>query len=257
MDHSEVVAPELARRHNQGEAEREERIKAVVASRVPDIRFLLDSLLRVSAVLESLELDPEAIGLVGHSFGGWTALATPEADDRIRAVVALAPGGSTIRKPGILPVSLTFAWGHAVPTLYLAAELDVPIPLEAIHELFDRAPPPKRLFILKRADHQHFVDDVEGEHEAARTIPYPDEAAWIPRAMRSINELCTGEQAHLFVRGLTLAHLDATLRGFEAAALFMAGDVEAALEAHGVEAMEYRPQARFEGVSISDLSRSS
>jgi len=62
------------------------------------------------------------------------------------------------------------------------------------------------MFVLQRADHQHFVDDVEGEHEAVRAMSFPGEASWIPAAMRPIGELASGEQAHLFVRGLTLAH---------------------------------------------------
>ena len=35
----------------------------------------------------------------------------------------------------------------------------------------------------------------------------------IPAAMRPMAELASGERAHAFVRGLTLAHMDATLRG--------------------------------------------
>jgi hypothetical protein len=64
---------------------------------------------------------------------------------------------------------------------------------------------------LRRADHQHFIDDVEGEHGTARSMELPAGAAWMQAAMRPMTELCTGEQAHIFVRGLTLAHLDAVL----------------------------------------------
>jgi pimeloyl-ACP methyl ester carboxylesterase len=181
------------------------------------------------------------VGLVGHSFGGWTVLATPEVEPRVRTVVALAPVGSSQPRPGILPVKLTFAWGRNVPTLYLAAEDDAPVPLAGVHELFDRTLASKRLFILRRADHQHFVDDVETEHEAVRAMSFPEQAAWIPAAMRPITELCSGEQAHTFVRGLTLAHLDATLREDEAAERFLAGDVDAELTARGVEAIAHRP----------------
>ena len=35
----------------------------------------------------------------------------------------------------------------------------------------------------------------------------------IPAAMRPMAELASGERAHAFVHGLTLAHMDATLRG--------------------------------------------
>jgi dienelactone hydrolase len=231
MDHSDLVAPELAHRDGETAAERDTRIAAVIASRVPDLRFLLDHLLGDAG----LALDPQRIGLVGHSFGGWTVLATTEVEPRVGAVVALAPGGNSNPKPGILPLKLGFAWGRDVPTLYLAAEDDTMIPLAGVTELFDRTPSSKRMFILRRADHQHFVDDVEAEHEAIRAMSFPGDAAWIPGAMRPMAELASGEQAHLFVRGLTLAHLDATLRGLDAAERFLAGDVRAELARRGVE----------------------
>jgi len=53
--------------------------------------------------------------------------------------------------------------------------------------------------------------------------------------MRPITEFCSGEQAHLFVRGLTLCHMDATLRQHAEAQRFLDGDIEAELAARGVE----------------------
>lgn len=126
-----------------------------------------------------------------------------------------------------------------MPVLYLAAEDDVPIPLDGVRELFDRTPAPRRMFVLRRADHQHFLDDVEGEHEALRAMTLPGEAAWIPAAMRPMSELCPGSQAHDFVRGLTLAHLDATLRESDAAWRFLAAGADSALAARGVDAAEH------------------
>ena len=52
--------------------------------------------------------------------------------------------------------------------------------------------------------------------------------------LRPIAELCSGEQAHLFVRGLTL--MDAILRQQDEAQQFLAGDLEAELAACGVDA---------------------
>jgi dienelactone hydrolase len=178
---------------------------------------------------------------VGHSFGGWTALASPDVEPRIRAVVALAPGGSSRPKPGIIPATLAFGWGRDVPTLYLVAENDVMTPLTGMVELFERTPATKRMVILRRADHAHFVDEVEEDHEAVRAMPFSRELAWIPKEMRPIAELCSGEQAHAFVRGLTLCHMDATLREGNAARRFLAGDIVAALAERGVEALVHRP----------------
>jgi hypothetical protein len=54
-----------------------------------------------------------------------------------------------------------------------------------------------------------------------------------PAGMRSLQ---AGEQAHLFTRGLTLAHFDATLRESEEARQFFARGASEALVAHGVDA---------------------
>src|SRR5260370_29384538 len=45
MDHSEVVARELARRAGETASERAPRLDGIISSRVPDVRFFLDHLL--------------------------------------------------------------------------------------------------------------------------------------------------------------------------------------------------------------------
>jgi dienelactone hydrolase len=137
-----VIAPELARPSGETSAGQAARIAAVIGSRVPDVRFLLDHLLTNGVA--GLEFDTARVGLAGHSFGGWAALAAPEVEPRVRAVVALAPGGGGRPSPGILPLTLAFGWDREVPALYLAAEDDVPVPLEGLCELFGRAPAPAR-----------------------------------------------------------------------------------------------------------------
>ena len=241
LDHSEVVAAELARKDGETDEQKTARVEAWIANRVPDIRFLLDHLLNDSAWDSEAKLDPTRIGIVGHSFGGWTALAAIEVERRIRAVVALAPGGSSQPKPGILPATLTFAWGRDVPTMYLVAENDTLLPLVGMYELFERTPATKQMVILRRADHMHFMDNVEEMHETVRAMPFTGESAWIPKEMRPIAELCSGEQAHIFVRGLTLCHMDARLRRQEEAQRLLVGDMEAELAERGVDAIEHKP----------------
>jgi predicted dienelactone hydrolase len=74
-------------------AQREARIQEWIADRVPDLCFLLDHLLSGAAGDVATRIDPHRIGIAGHSFGGWAALAAPAVERRIGAVVALALGG--------------------------------------------------------------------------------------------------------------------------------------------------------------------
>ncbi len=194
-------------------AEREARIARMISHRVPDLRFLLDALLSDPAGVVSSSIEPTRIGLLGWSFGGWAVLATLEQDDRFGAVVAMAPAGSSKPLPGIIPATLTFAWKREVPALYLVAERDRFTPLDGEHELFARAPSPKRMFVLGGADHGHFADEV-GE---------PGE--------------CPPDSAHAFTRGLALAHFDATLKSDRGAAEFMERDVPAKLSRRGIRAV--------------------
>lgn len=244
LDHSELVAAELARRDSETTEQKMARAEAVVANRVPDLRFLLDHLLSRAKLDPATQLDATQIGVVGHSLGGYTVLAAPDVEPRIRAVVALAPGGNSNPKPGILRAPLTFAWGRDVPTLYLVAENDVCLPLDGMYELFERTRATKQMVILRRADHMHFMDHAEEMHESMRAMPATGELAWIPQEMRPIAELCSGEQAHLFVRGLTLCQMDAILRRQDEARRFLAGDLEAELAARGVEATVHKPGLR-------------
>jgi dienelactone hydrolase len=241
LDHSEVVAPELARKEGETAKQKASRWEAVIASRVPDARFLIDLLLNATAPDLGISLDSTRLGIVGHSFGAWTALATPDDEPLIRAVVALAPGGTSHPRPGILPVKLAFRWGRHVPVLYLVAENDVCLPLEGMYETFERTPAGKKMVILRRADHMHFMDHVEEMHEMVRKMPAPPELAYLAEEMRPIAELCSGEQSQLFVRGLTLCHMDATLRQNEQARAFLSGDIAAQLSARGVEALVHKP----------------
>jgi len=246
MDHSEVVAPELGPSPDEDPTDRASRIDAIMGSRVPDVQVALAALTGPHRPdgLDGIGLSAELIGVAGHSFGGWTALAVPEQEPRVRAVVALAPGGSSRPLPGVLPLTLAFGWKHVVPVLILTGDCDVPVPLDGVQEIYARAPEPKRMFVLHGADHQHFADDVEASHEAFRAMTLPGEAAWMTAAMLPISELCPGEHGHLFACGLTLAHLDSALRGDALAQEFLASRAEVALAARGVDVAQYAGPAR-------------
>jgi predicted dienelactone hydrolase len=247
LDHSEVIAPELGRQTSETEQQKQARWAAVIASRVPDIHFLLNFILENWQ--SPAQIDRERIGIVGHSFGAWTALAAPDAEPAVRAVVAHAPGGASKPRPGILPVTLAFDWDRDVPTLFLAAENDAALPLDGMYETFESVPATRQMVILRRADHMHFIDEIEALHEGFRTMPAPPELAAMQADMLPITELTRAPEAQLFVRGLTLAHFDGHLKGSARARDFLAGDLEAELARHKVEAVA-QPSQSFQGSTI-------
>ena len=220
VDHTGNTNADVAQRAAAGVVftpeERDAYIARIIADRVPDVRCALDQLLAGAADDISARLDARRIGLVGWSFGGWAALATPEVDDRVAALVALAPGGSSKPLPGIIPATLAFAWKRQVPTLFLVAERDRFTPLAGQYELFDRTPSSRRMFILRDADHEHFGDHIEDQRA------------------------CSAEAAHSFTRGLSLAHLDAVLKDNPAARRFLARDAASALRERGINAVEHQ-----------------
>ena len=95
LDHPDTTLPRPSDAADP--QERQARRDAWIAARVPDVRFLL----RVAGG------GAKRVGIVGHSFGGWTALATPSEEGRIEAVVALAPAGASRPRPGSFPRSST------------------------------------------------------------------------------------------------------------------------------------------------------
>ena len=188
---------------------------ALIAQRVPDVRFLMDQLLSGAAGEINNRIDAERIGLAGWSFGGWTVLALPEVDERIGAIAAMAPAGASQPEPGVLPLRLTFEWQRKAPTLFLAGETDRLTPLSGLYELFGRTPAPKQMYILRKAGHYHFGDEID-EYD-----------------------LCSRQDAHCFTRSLTLAHFDATLKSNRDAEHLMHDEAVALLQAKGVDAVAY------------------
>jgi predicted dienelactone hydrolase len=200
LDHSDHILPRPSDAADP--QEKKARLGALIEARVPDIRFLLGVVGKGG----------QRVGIVGHSFGGWTALAAPSKEGRIEAVVALAPAGASRPRPGIIPATLDFAWGREVPTLVIAGDSDVSISLDCARDVFDRIPSFKRLVVLGGVDHLHFVDRAEEQHERVRTMAFPPELQWIQQEMRAFADLRPEAEAHRIVAGLTVAHFDATLK---------------------------------------------
>jgi predicted dienelactone hydrolase len=214
-------------------------LREFVTIRPADVSAGIDAVLRGVAGLEDV-VDPERIGMAGHSFGGWTTLAVTARDRRIRAALPLAPAGGSSQLPlDPLRNSIDFGWGRDVPTLFVVAARDTLLPLAGMHELFARTSSAKRMVVIENADHMHFCDRIDEIHELFRLTAQDPVFRDIQQAMPPITELCPAEHGYVTVRGLGLAHMDAHLRGDERAAHFLTGDLRATLAARGVTVAVY------------------
>ncbi len=209
-----------------------------VFDRPRDMSLCIDALTSRAVVERVGEMSlTDGVGVVGHSFGGWTGLVLAGRDPRVRSVVPLAPAGG----PGplwalALERELTFTFEPGVETLYLAASRDSLLPLVGVEQLFRRTPDPVRMFVLERADHMHFCDRVERSHEFFRNMPQLGPFAAIAARLPPMSELVPGAVAYCFVNGLSLMHFDGTLRGMASARAFFEADPIKALAERGVAA---------------------
>lgn len=138
------------------------------------------------------KLDPEAVAVLGHSYGGWTSCKMPGIDSRVRAVCVLAPASEAfVGRKAFSPGELPFA--PVLPALLVAGLDDVLVDCEeSIRKLFERMAPPRALVGLEDADHFHFCDAVpmlHGLHEANKR---PNQ----PRPARPYSELLPEARTH-------------------------------------------------------------
>jgi len=194
----------------------------LMRQRPPDLRRALDAVAGGAVPQLTDAVDTTRIGVVGHSFGGWTALTATARDRRVLATVALAPAGG--RAPGLpdaLADGVLLAWERPVPSLFVVADGDSVLPIASMHELYGRVSAPKRFATLTRTDHMHFCDRAADVHEFMRTMPPPGlEGA---KRARPFHELRPAAEAYDAIRGLTLAHFDAALKHLSEADVLLDG----------------------------------
>ena len=206
------------------------QIREITERRSEDVLELADHLLSGD--------DERGVGVVGHSWGGYTALEVTARDSRVNCVCAMTPGGSrTHLATDCLREWLVVDWDRPVPTLVFASEFDSQIPCEGVVGLYERLSEPKRLCILDNCDHVHYVDRVAAEHEGMRQMleSLPAKASDVARTLeliRPIASLRDPEEALVAVRALSLAHLDAELRSNEDARRWLG------TQAHQMEAVK-------------------
>ena len=205
-------------------------IRETAANRVGDASQTLDGLLAGDFGVTGAA---SSCGISGHSFGGWTTLATAAADPRIRATLPLAPAGGDGGVPvgpadprTVMNEMLDLDWGRDVPTLTLVADGDTVLPYPMMTDLLATAPAIEQLVVLKNSDHYHFCDNVEAVHDLM--------AGAMGEGAKPASELTPGDHAYALTTGLGLAHFDASLRGHPGAAALLAQDLTAVLADRGV-----------------------
>lgn len=122
------------------------------ANRQPDVTFVIDRMLAEHASASSRfagRLRPDAIGVAGLSFGGFTALLTTLLDERVVATLALVPGGTEFL--GGTPI--------ATPTMVIGAERDAVVGFAQSEAAYARLAGPRYLVELLAANHLSAVDD--------------------------------------------------------------------------------------------------
>ena len=93
------------------------------AQRVADVQFVVGALLDGAGRTDLPDLDPTGVAVVGHSYGGFTALAVAgaeEVDPRLRGVAGMQPFARSIRRSTLARI--------AVPTLLVVGARDLTCP---------------------------------------------------------------------------------------------------------------------------------
>ena len=229
---------------------RAELMPDLFVDRKGDVPFLLDQ------AVARLGAEPTRMGITGASLGGWTSVMAPGVEPRIKAIAPMCPSGGETpvypRGKNYARDALDFAWGSDVATLFMVADRDSWLPLYGQLELFGRVPGAKRMVILRRADHQHFIDDIAYGHEFLRDftrsladIEAEGSVDWgaIASTIAPYSEMCPGDHAQLCWRGVCAAHMDAQVKQSAAASAFLEGNLVGELAKRGIDAEQIsRPE---------------
>ncbi len=156
----------------------------VAFNRVSDITWVLDTVLSGDRGLGPIQaiVDPERIAVTGHSFGGFTsygiasgfenAVGTVPADDRVKAIIPLAPAVGARTGPTLLTDEMLAR--IEIPALVIAGTDDGTTPVEPnVNRAWEltNSSPHYRLELIA-ADHQSFTDvcDYQDAFEAGLEV---------------------------------------------------------------------------------------
>jgi predicted dienelactone hydrolase len=123
------------------------------ANRPADISFVIDQLLELNTTPDSFfqgAIDPNRIGMTGHSFGGYTALRIAALDARVVASVPLAPALFDIEDE---------VRSIDIPMMLEGGNIDTVTPFAETSQLaYDLLGPPRYLVKILDTGHYAFSD---------------------------------------------------------------------------------------------------
>ena len=197
-------------------------------NRVQDVQYLITAMLGISATPGeplSNTMDPERIGVTGHSFGGFTTLGTAggysnelgsvPADERVKAIAVMAPYSELNSDEALAAIK--------IPSLLVSGVLDTTTPI-----VNDTTRPwdlisgrPLLRMDIEKAGHQSFTD-VCRYQDSLSTLPNLPQV-FIDVVNEMALEGCTKdlipiEEAHKITNGVTIAFLQtyvARVDGYE------------------------------------------
>src|SRR5262245_8310455 len=115
-------------------------------NRVPDVRFIVDSMLAENDDQSSRFADrlrADAVGIAGLSFGGYTTLVAAQREPRFSAALVMVPGG----------VGVIDANDITIPTIIIGSENDHVVGFADSERAYQRVAGPRFLIELLKGDH--------------------------------------------------------------------------------------------------------
>lgn len=207
---------------------------------------VIELLAASSDALIASVVDATKVGSFGMSMGGFTTLAVNSESPRMKASVAFCPmTGHRTMVPGIKRLSgllRTDDWKRDVSTFVVTGSDDSFVIVDDVRDLFERIAEPKRLAVLNRAGHIHWVDNAELVHETMRlryesgAFPDPElDGPAMAAAMKPFAELCPAQHAVDVMRAITLAQFEANLKDIAEARRFLDQDLAETFAARGID----------------------
>ncbi|MGM0576945.1 MAG: alpha/beta hydrolase family protein [Myxococcota bacterium] len=166
-------------------------------------------------------IDPERLGLSGHSFGGYASFLGAWNEPRVKAIVPMAPFTST------LPVRGVEMDHFPVPVMMMAGDADRTLdPDEHMRPAYEKLPAPKHWFELKGGGHFTFSDVCVLDLEVVAEKLEIANADGVLRDGCGEDNLPT-EVAHPLIRQFGIGFLNLHLRGSAGSAAWFSEEAAA------------------------------